>query len=448
MRDKNDLTEGNVLKKMLGFYFPMLFTNLFQQIYSVADTAIVGKGLGDNALGAVGNFSSLSFLIIGFVTGITGGFAVIIAQSFGSGESENLRKSISSSIKLSLEMTIILSVVGCLLLEPLLLMIQTDKALLGDGLRYGYIIFAGLFATVAFNLCTGILRSFGDSRTPFIAIVISSVVNIALDYVLIFLFHTGVEGAAIATVFSQGLSAFICFTKLRQMRECLVSKGDFAEGKEMELLLLKNGIPMALMNSITSVGCMIVQRYVNGYGAGYTSAYAVCTRYLNLFMLPSLTAGFAVSAFVSQNYGAHKLKRIRQGVNVCLGIAVVSYVVLGFTMEIFPRHLAGFMLANTETIELVTQYFRVCGFALILLNLLFVYRGAVQGMGHPFVPMISGIAEMVIRIPIIILLLPGIGFKATGYADALAWITALFLNLSAYIYYMNIRQDKNNVGVP
>lgn len=148
MRDKNDLTEGNVLKKMLGFYFPMLFTNLFQQIYSVADTAIVGKGLGDNALGAVGNFSSLSFLIIGFVTGITGGFAVIIAQSFGSGESENLRKSISSSIKLSLEMTIILSVVGCLLLEPLLLMIQTDKALLGDGLRYGYIIFAGLFANV------------------------------------------------------------------------------------------------------------------------------------------------------------------------------------------------------------------------------------------------------------------------------------------------------------
>lgn len=423
----------------------MLFTNLFQQIYSVADTAIIGKGLGDTALGAVGNLSSLSLLIIGFSMGMTGGFAVIIGQNYGAGNINAVRKSIALSVKLSVFMTFFLTIVGCTLLKPILLIMQTDQVLIEDGLKYGYIIMGGLAATVAYNLCSSILRSLGDSKTPFVAIIISSVVNIALDYILIFIFKTGVEGAAAATIFAQALSALICFIKIKRIPNIQFEKYDFRNDKTTYIILLKNGLPMAFMNSITSLGCMVVQRYVNNCGADYTTAYSVCSKYLNLFMLPSLTAGFAVSAFVSQNYGAGKIERIRQGINVSVGIALVSYLLLGSIMFILPKQLAGFMLNENETINLVEQYMKICGLGLILLNLLFIYRNVVQGIGRPFIPMLSGIAEMILRIPTIILLLPSFEFKATAFAEIIAWIGALSLNVIGFRCFFN--HIKDNIDI-
>ena len=436
MDNANDLTNGKVSGKLLGFFFPMLLTNLLQQIYSVADTAIVGRGLGDNALGAVGNLSSLSLLIIGFSMGMTGGFAVIIAQNFGSGDMAAVRRSCAVSIKLSAILSVLLTAAGCLLLRPVLLMMRTDPVILKDSLIYGYIIFGGLSATIAYNLLSGILRAAGDSRTPFIAIMISSAVNIALDCILIFLFHTGVEGAAAATVVSQGISALICFIKIKQMSVLAIRKDDLRPDAAMSLLLLKNGIPMACMNSVTAVGCMVVQGYVNDRGAAYTSAYSVCSKYLNLFMLPSLTAGFAVSSFVSQNFGAGKTGRIRQGVRVCLGIALVSYLCLGSAMALLSGQLADLMLDESATIALAAEYLRICGAGLILLNILFIYRNAAQGMGYPFIPMLSGFAEMALRIPAIIFLLPHIGFRATAYAEIAAWIGALAMNFAAYTIHL------------
>lgn len=441
MEHTNNFMEGKVSAKLLGFFFPMLLTNILQQIYSVADTAIVGKGLGDYALGAVGNLSSLSLLIIGFSTGMANGFAVIIAQNYGAGNHSVLRKSIAISVKLSIVLTLILTAAGCLMLKPILLFMQTDKVILQDSLKYGYIIFGGLAAAIAYNLCSGILRSLGDSKTPFIAIMFSSAVNIALDCILILILHTGVEGAAIATILSQVISSFICFCKIRQMPVIQIKAEDFKNDIAMYLLLLKNGIPMACMNSVTAVGCMIVQSYVNDCGVAYTSAYSVCSKYLNLFMLPSLTAGFSISAFVSQNYGAGKVERIKKGVHVCLLIALISYVLLGLVMAFLPELLAGFMLSEEETISLAVEYLKICGAALILVNLLFVYRNSVQGMGYPLIPMLSGITEMVLRIPAIILLMPEIGFKATAYAEAAAWIGALTLNWIAYRIF--IRKNKH-----
>lgn len=437
MDKSNDLTEGKVTAKLLGFFFPMLFTNLLQQIYSVADTVIVGKGLGDDALGAVGNLSTFSFLIIGFSMGMTNGFAVIIAQNYGGGNADGIRSSIAHSLKMSALLSVILTAAGCLLLKPILVMMQTDDMILADSLRYGYIILGGLSVTVAYNLCSSILRSFGDSKTPFIAIMISSAVNIVLDCVLIFFLHTGVEGAAAATIIAQGLSAYICYLKIRKSLVTRISRADFEGDMEMDMLLLKNGIPMACMHSVTSVGCMVVQGYVNGCGVAYTSAYSVCSKYLNLFMLPSLTAGFALSSFVSQNYGAKESERIRQGVHVGLWIALISYLLLGSVMAFLARPLASFMLNEDETISLAVEYLRICGAALLLVNLIFVYRNSVQGMGKPFVPMLSGIIEMALRIPAIIILLSRIGFRGTAYAEAAAWIGALALNLGAYLVLCN-----------
>ena len=441
MDNTNDLTDGKVSGKLLGFFFPMLLTNLLQQIYSVADTAVVGRGLGDNALGAVGNLSSLSLLITGFSMGVTGGFSVIIAQNFGSGDMIAVRRSVAVSVKLSAIMTVILTTAGCLLLKTILLLMRTDDIILKDSLIYGYIIFGGLAATIAYNLLSGILRSVGDSKTPFVAIMISSAVNIAADCILIFLFHTGVEGAAAATVASQGISAFICYLKVKQIPALNIGKDDLERDMAMSLLLLKYGIPMACMNSVTAVGCMVVQGYINNCGVTYTSAYSVCSKYLNLFMLPSLTAGFALSSFVSQNFGAGRTERIRQGVRVSLGIALVSYLCSGSAMVLLSEQLADIMLDGGETITLCTEYLRICGVGLILLNILFIYRNAAQGMGYPFIPMVSGIAEMALRIPVIVFLLPNIGFCATAYAEIAAWIGALTLNAAAYKIHFDKAKD-------
>jgi Na+-driven multidrug efflux pump len=177
---------------------------------------------------------------------------------------------------------------------------------------------------------------------------------------------------------------------------------------------------------------MVVQGYINGYGAVFTTAYSVCSRYLNFFMLPAVTAGSAVSSFVSQNHGAGEMKRIRKGVQVCAGISLVSWLLLGPLMAFLPDLLASLMLNENKTVALSAGYLRICGYGLILLNLLFLCRSAVQGMGMPFVPMLSGFAEMALRIMVIPFLLPMIGFRAAACAEVIAWSAALTMNLMAY----------------
>ncbi len=432
MAQTYDLTKGKVAPQILNFFFPMFFTNMLQQIYTIADTAIVGKGLGDNALGAVGNMSSLSFLIVGFSIGMANGFSVLTAQYYGAGNYEQLRKAIACSMKLSVIITVLLTLFSTVFLRPVLLLMQTSEIILQDSLTYGYIIFGGLFATIAYNLCACILRALGDSRTPFVAIITSTIVNIILNCVFIFGMKTGVEGAAAATVVSQLLSAFICFLRLRQIDIIQLEKENLRPDLMMTLGLLKNGIPMACMNSITAVGCMVVQYFVNGLGVAYTSAYSACSKYINLFMQPACTAGFTMSSFTSQNYGAQKYSRIKEGLQVCLTIALISYLLLGSVMYLFPRQLAALMLTGEEPIALTAQFLPICGVTLFAVDFLFIFRSGVQGMGKPFIPMCSGIVEMVMRIAVIVLFVSEVGFRATAYAESVAWLGALILNFTAF----------------
>ncbi|MBE6848324.1 MAG: MATE family efflux transporter [Ruminococcus sp.] len=449
MKQTYDLTQGKVTPLILRFYIPMFFTNLLQQLYSIADTIIVGKGLGDNALAAVGNMSSLTFLIIGFSLGMANGFTVLTAQSYGAGDYARMRKTIASSIQLAAGIGAILTVLSVFYLRDVLVAMQTSELILADSLCYGYIIFGGLAANIAYNLCACILRALGDSRTPFFAIITSTIVNVVFNCVFIFGLHMGVEGAAIATIFSQLMSAGICLLKLRKIDIIRLSAEDFRFDGSMMLALLKNGIPMACMNSITAIGCMVVQYFVNGMGVAYTSAYSACSRYINLFMQPACTAGFTMSSFTSQNYGAGKFSRIREGLHVCLTIALISYVLLGAVMVFFPRQLASLMLTGEESISLTMQYLSICGITLCGVDFLFVFRSGVQGMGKPFIPMCSGIIEMVMRIAVIVLMVPEVGFRATAYAETVAWFGALALNFIAFQYLLSrrLRMEKRSAPV-
>lgn len=432
MTQTGNLTTGKVPDVLLRFFFPMLFTNLLQQIYTFADTVIVGKGLGDDALAAVGNMSVLILLIVGFLQGIANGFSVIIGQCCGSENRSELHQSVAASIKLSGLLSILLTVLSVTMLPAALRAMQTSEQILQDSLQYGYILFGGLVITMAYHLCSCILRALGDSRTPFLAIVISSALNILLDSLFIFIVKTGAEGAAVATVFSQAVSTLICILRIRQSGSLRLTSDDFKSRLSLSLALIKNGVPMACMNSVTAAGCIIVQSYVNTLGVVYTSAYSVCTKYVNLFMLPSLTAGFAISAFTSQNYGARKYARIREGVRVGLIIGLVSYVLCGAIMVCMPETLAGIMLNGAQPIALASGFLRICGSMFFVLNFLFIFRSAVQGMGKPLIPMCSGILEMLLRVLIIVLFLPRISFQATACAEVAAWAGALALNIAAY----------------
>ena len=433
---ETDLTTGKPSKLILSFYWPLLMTSMLQQFYNFADTWIVGQGLGDDALAAVGNMGSLFFLIVGFSFGIANGFGVLVAQSYGAGDVEKLKRRLAAVIELGLVISVLLSALSVIFLPHALRLLQTDEIIMSDSLKYGYIIFGGLTTGICYNISGAVLRALGDSKTPLKAIIISSVLNVSLNCLFIFGMKMGVEGVAIATIISQIISAAFCLNRLRQMSVIKLEKQHFYNERKVYTELLANGLPMAFMNSITAVGCMVVQYFVNGYGVVYTAAYAACSKYLNLFMNPASTAGNAMSAYTSQNFGAGKFGRIKEGLNVCLSVAAVSYIILGSLMIFFPRILAGILLNGSEQIRLACLFMPRCGIMLIFVDSLFVVRNCVQGMGKPMLPMASGILEMVLRITVISFLMGRLGFKATAYAEISAWVGALIVNVYALYKYL------------
>nr|WP_297771422.1 MATE family efflux transporter [uncultured Butyrivibrio sp.] len=431
-----DFTTGSSFKLIMAFYWPLLMTSMLQQFYNFADTWIVGKGLGDDQLAAVGNMGSLFFLIIGFSFGLANGFGVLVAQSYGAKDMEKLRARLAGIVKLGAMLSVVLTAFSVIFLPHALRILRTDEVIMSDSLKYGYIVFGGLSAGICYNISAAILRSLGDSRTPLKAIIVSSILNLGLNSFFIFLLHTGVEGAAIATICSQVVSAFICIRRLSQIPEIHIKRSDFDRENTNLYELLKNGLPMAFMNSITAIGCMVVQSFVNSYGVVYTAAYAACSKYLNLFMNPASTAGNAMTAYTSQNYGAGKFDRIKEGLKTCLFISTTAYILLGSLMVFAARPLATILLTGQDQINLVCKFLPRCGVMLICVDTLFVVRSGVQGMGKPMLPMLSGILEMILRIFTISFFIGRIGFTATAYAEISAWIGALLVN--GYAFYIEL----------
>jgi len=427
-----DFTTGNPTKHIMKFYWPLLMTSMLQQLYNFVDVMIVGKGLGDNAFASVGNMGSLFFLIVGFSFGLANGFGVLIAQSFGAKDIKQLRHRLAGTIVLGIFLAILLTSFSTIALPYLLRLMKTDSSLMSNCLKYGYIVFGGISMSICYNISAAILRALGDSKTPLRAIIISSIINLGLDSFFIFVLHMGVESAAIATVVSQLISSIICIRQLASIEMIKLSREDFKNEKKIYIDLFSNGLPMAFMNSITAIGCMVVQHNINEMGTDYTTAYSACSKYLNLFMNPASTAGNAMSAYTSQNYGAKEYGRILKGLKVCLTISFITYVVLGGVMVLFPEALARILISGDVPIRLVCEYLPICGISIIAVDCLFVIRSAVQGMGHPVPPMWSGVLEMLLRIAVITLFTSSLGFRAAAYAEVAAWGGALIVNVIAF----------------
>ncbi len=435
----NDMTTGRPARQLLVFMIPVLMGNLFQNFYSIVDTVIVGRFLGVDALAAVGTTGSIVFLVVGWICGMTSGFGILIAQAFGAKNEKLLRHyTITAAyicIVFAVVMTIGLNIANAWILNC----INTPENIFGDTYAYIGIIYLGLPATILYNMLAATARSLGDSKTPLYFLMLSSILNIGLDLWFVGGTSLGVAGAAYATVLSQAISGLLCLRYVYKKYPMLhFTKEEGAFSWRTVAKLMEMGIPMGLQFSITAIGTMIVQSALNLLGATYIAAYAGCMKIQNICMQVDVAMGAAIANYVGQNYGAHQLKRVKQGVRVAiLIIAVYSAVIMVFAYFVSPQLIVIFAEDTTgELVEISTQLFHISLWYYFPLGLIFVYRNALQGLGNGVVPLFGGIFELLARGMVILFLFESLQFVGICLADPIAWIFALIPLMPFYYFYM------------
>ncbi len=431
-----DMTTGSPLKNIIRFCLPLMVGNLFQQFYNMADTIIVGQFVGKNALSAVGSVGPLNFMIIGTVIGLCTGFAIPIAQRFGAQDIQNLKKYVANIIYTSIVVGVIFTCVAVLFARPLLEVLNTPIELRDEAYSYIVVIFAGIGATMLYNLLASIVRALGDSKTPLYFLLFSSFLNIGLDLLLIIVFQMGVRGAAVATVVSQFISGVLCFIYVKRSFPILhLTK----ETKALDFVfiknLLKNGLPMALQFSITAIGSVMLQSCVNGLGADCIAAVTIGGKTQLMIVLPAETIGITMATYCGQNLGAKKFNRIEKGVHRGVALAF-GYAAIGFCVARFLGPYLSLLFidgSETEIIALAQQYINAGSYFYLILSLLFVLRNALQGLGYSLTAMTAGVFELIARGIMGFGFVNTIGYAAACVANPVAWIAADIFLIPAYI---------------
>ncbi|MGI5894711.1 MAG: MATE family efflux transporter [Candidatus Merdivicinus sp.] len=435
-----DLTEGKPLKLILMFSLPILLGCLFQQFYSMADTIIVGKCIGVQALAAVGSTGSLNFLILGFATGICSGLSIPISQYFGAKDFDRVRQCAANSLYVVAAVTLFLTAITMLFTRQILELMQTPSDIFEGAYNYIIVIFAGMGVTLLYNLLSGILRALGDSKTPLYFLVISSLLNIVLDLLFIQVIGMNVEGAAYATVISQAVSALLClFYIIWKFPILRLHRQDWTFNWGHIYRMLGIGIPMGLQFSITAVGSIILQSAVNTLGSGAVAAISAASRVQMILTQPLETLGVTSATFSGQNLGALKLRRIQTGIRQTIWVGL-AYSVVGF----FIGHFAGQQLAllfldasETTILQQVELFLFINGLAFPLLSVLLIYRNALQGLGFAVPAMAAGLFELIGRALVAFCLVGVFGFPAVCLANPAAWIAADILLIPVYFIAIN-----------
>lgn len=446
-----DMTQGTPIKLILSFFIPLLLGMLFQQFYSMMDTIIVGKFLGVNALAAVGSTGSVNFMIIGFCMGVCSGFAIPIAQCFGAKDYHYLRKYTANSAWLSAAFAIIMTTVVCLLCDDILHWMNTPSDIIADAYAYIFVIFLGIPVIYLYNLLSGIIRSLGDSKSPLVFLIISSLLNIVLDLVFILNFHMGVAGAAWATVISQGISGVLCFIYMKKKYEILkLSKEEMRIDKKCMLKLCNMGIPMGLQYSITAIGSIVMQTAVNSLGSMYVASMTAAMKVSMFFCCPFDAMGSTMSTYSGQNLGAGELDRVTKGMISCCIIGFI-YSIIGFgILFLFGSKIALLFLDANETAilnnaQLILTINSAFYFPLALVN---IVRFTIQGLGFSKLAVLAGVSEMFARAVVGMVFVPKVGFIGACFANPVAWICADLFLIPAYIGVMkSLRRNKGKFVV-
>ena len=435
------MTEGKPLPLIVSFALPLMLGNIFQQMYTVVDTMVVGKALHVQALAALGASDWLNWLMIGLVQGLTQGFAILMAQEFGAKRMEDLKNTIGSSVMISVVSAVVLTVAGQLAVEPILRLLQTPDTIIGDTLLYLRIMFMGTPIIMAYNLLACVLRSLGDGKTPLYAMIAASITNIVLDLVFVLVFHWGIAGAAVATLIAQVVSGVYCLMAIRKIPFLDLKKENFRLSPAMAKRLIGLGSPMAFQNAIIAVGGMIVQAVVNGFGVIFIAGFTATNKLYGVLEVAATSYGYAMITYAGQNLGAGKIRRIREGMKAAVIVAVITSLVIAAGMIFFGKLILGLFLSGTPeevaaAMEVAYHYLVVMSACLPVLYILHVTRSAIQGMGDTVKPMLSGVSEFIMRTVGALTLPLIIGNAGVFYAEVSAWLGADLILVPSYFITM------------
>lgn len=435
-----DMTVGSPMRLIINFFIPLLLGMLFQQFYSMMDTIIVGRCLGVNALAAVGSTGSVNFMIIGFCMGVCNGFAIPVAQRFGARDGHGLRKFVANSAWLSIAFAVIMTIATCLLCTQIMTWMKTPADIFKDANTYIFIIFLGIPATYLYNLLSGVIRSLGDSKSPLFFLVVSSVLNIILDFLFIMTFDMGVAGAAWATVISQAVSGIGCLFYMKHKFEILrISREEWKFDTKCMKILCGMGIPMGLQYSITAIGSVILQTAVNTLGSSAVAAITAGGKVTMFFCCPFDAMGSTMATYAGQNVGAGKLERVRKGMLSCCLLGLIYSVIAFVFMLLFGKYTALLFMEASEKAILgnVTTFLVInCAF-FFPLSLVNIIRFTIQGMGYSVLAICAGICEMIARSVVGFIFVPFLGFVAACYASPVAWVCADLFLVPAFFYCMH-----------
>ena len=444
-----DMTSGPPLGLIVTFSLPLMVGNIFQQLYTVVDTMVVGKALGVDALAALGATDWLYWMLLGMIQGVTQGFGILISREFGAKQFSHLRRVVGCSAALSVLCALLFLILGQLCAEPILVLLNTPDNIRSWSLLYLRVMFLGIPVVMAYNLLASILRSLGDGQTPLNAMIVAAITNIVLDLVFVLVFQWGIAGAAAASVISQGVSGIYCYVKIRKIDFLSLNRQDFTPEISMAGRLLALGSPMAAQNAIIAIGGMIIQGVVNGYGVAFIGGFTAANKLYGVLEIAATSYGYAMITYVGQNLGAGKLQRIRSGMRSATAVAVVTSLGITAVMLIFGKQIVGAFLSGSEAevaqaLKVGYTYLSIMSICLPILYILHVTRSAVQGMGNTVLPMVSGIAEFVMRTGGILLLPLILGETGIFIAEVSAWAGADFILIPSY--FLTFRKIAREIG--
>lgn len=432
------LTEGNPFRLILLFSLPILFGNVFQQLYNIADTAVIGNVLGDDFLAAMGAASPIYGLIIGFANGVTNGFSIVIAKFFGAENMEMVKKSAAMTAALTLIMSALLVAAGLLGLTPLLEFLKTPKDIMPQTKAYLTIILAFGLITMLYNMFAGMLRAIGNSKAPLLFLIVSAVLNIVLDLLFVAVFGWGIEGAAIATVIAQFVSVILCFIYI--IRDCPVfslSRSDFKPDKRLISELLSTGISMGLMLAVVSVGSVALQGAVNSLGSEIIAAHTAARKIDEILTLPLGTFAMAGSTFTSQNYGALKLTRVKQGIKSALLMSFIWSGISTLAVFIFGEMSVGALTGTSDpvVIENAANYIRFDIPFFFVLSVLLVLRSSLQGLGRKTVPLFASIIELLSKFAAVAIVEAYPDYRAIIVLEPIIWVLSAIVVAVDYFVF-------------
>lgn len=439
------MTSGATLPLILNFTIPLLLGNLLQQTYSLVDAAIVGRFLGINALASVGAGSSVIFLILGFCNGCCCGFGIPVAQKFGAKDFTTMRRYVAVGLQLSAAIAIVLAVITSIYCSDILRWMRTPDEIFHNAYLYLIVTFIGIPCTFFYNVLSSFIRALGDSKTPFWFLLFSTVLNILLDLFAILVLRWGVLGASIATVFSQGVSALLCYLYMIKNFPILkCTSNDRKFRSNLAATMLGIGVPMGLQFSITAIGSIMLQSANNALGTSCVAAFTSAARIKMFFICPFESLGIAMATFCGQNYGAGKLSRIRQGIKSSASMMTVYAVFTIIMLMSFSGELSLLFIDRSETdiIGYTVRFLHTSCMFFPILGVLCILRYAIQGVGFTKLALFSGVSEMIARTLMSIYAVPVWKFTAVCFGDPSAWIAADLFLIPAYMYvYSRLKKE-------